>query len=168
VAGLRIGVLGAARIAPNALLKPAREVPEVTVAAVAARDPARARAFARKHGVARVHDSYAELVADPDLDAVYVPLPNSGHAEWTLAALAAGRHVLCEKPLTANAGEARAVADAAAASGLVVMEAFHYRYHPLTATWLVMALVTPRLTPCRMKKVASVTMKLGSFVAITM
>ncbi len=131
MAVLRIGVLGAARIAPLALVRPARAVPDVRVAAVAARDRGRAASFARRHGVARVHDSYADLVADPDLDAVYVPLPNGLHAEWTLAALAAGKHVLCEKPLTANADEARQVADAARAAGLVVMEAFHYRYHPL-------------------------------------
>jgi len=130
---MRIGVLGAARITPNALIKPAREVADVTVAAVAARDPGRARAFADRHGIATVHDGYDELVADPKLDAIYIPLPNGLHAAWTLKALAAGKHVLCEKPLTANAEEARAVADATAASGLVVMEAFHYRYHPLAA-----------------------------------
>jgi predicted dehydrogenase len=131
VTTLRIGVLGAAKIVPSALIRPARGVPDVEVTAVAARDRARAAAFARRHGVARVVDSYADLVADPDLDAVYVPLPNARHAEWTLAALAAGKHVLCEKPLTANAAEARTVADAARSTGLVVMEAFHYRYHPL-------------------------------------
>ena len=128
---LRIGVLGAARITPSALIKPARQVAGVTVAGVAARDIGRAERFAAEHGVAKVYPSYAELVDSPDIDAVYVPLPNSGHAEWTLKALAAGKHVLCEKPFTANAEEAREVAAAAAASGLVVMEAFHYRYHPL-------------------------------------
>jgi predicted dehydrogenase len=133
VTELRIGVLGAAAIVPTALVKPAREVSGVTVAAVAARDVERARAFATKHGVPVVHHSYSDVVADPDLDAVYVPLPNSLHAQWTLAALEAGKHVLCEKPMTSNAAEARRVADAAEASGLVVMEAFHYRYHPLVA-----------------------------------
>jgi predicted dehydrogenase len=128
---LRIGVLGAARIAPPALIRPSRAVPEVTVAAVAARDRTRASAFAAKHDIAVVHAGYEELIADPSIDAVYNPLPNGLHARWTLAALAAGKHVLCEKPLTANAGEAREVAAAAQASGLVVMEAFHYRYHPL-------------------------------------
>ncbi|HTJ39172.1 MAG TPA: Gfo/Idh/MocA family oxidoreductase [Dactylosporangium sp.] len=130
---LRIGVLGAARIAPPALIRPSRAVPEVTVAAVAARDRTRASAFAAKHDIAVVHAGYEELIADPSIDAVYNPLPNGLHARWTLAALAAGKHVLCEKPLTANAGEAREVAAAAQASGLVVMEAFHYRYHPLLA-----------------------------------
>jgi len=128
---VRIGVLGAARIAPTALVRPARVVDDVTVAAVAARDRARATAFATRHGIETVHDSYADLVADPSLDAVYVPLPNGKHAEWTVAALAAGKHVLCEKPFTANAAQAREVATAAAKTDLVVMEAFHYRYHPV-------------------------------------
>jgi len=128
---LRIGVLGAARIAPAALLKPAGRVGGVNVSAIAARDPQRAQKFASKYGIGRVHTSYDDLIADPDVDAVYVPLPNSLHAEWTLRAIAAGKHVLCEKPFTANETEAERVADAAEASGLVVMEAFHYRYHAL-------------------------------------
>jgi predicted dehydrogenase len=128
---LRIGVLGAAKIAPMALVRPARDVEGVTVAAIAARDPQRAAKFAAKHGIATVHRSYDELLADPSIDAVYNPLPNALHAEWTLKALAAGKHVLCEKPFTSNESEALQVADAAAGSGLVVMEAYHYRYHPL-------------------------------------
>jgi predicted dehydrogenase len=130
-APLRIGILGAARIAPSALIKPAEANDEVVVAAVAARDGERAQAFAAKHHIARVHDSYEALIADPDLDAIYNPLPNSLHGRWTRAALAAGKHVLCEKPFTANAAEAREIADIAAKSDRVVMEAFHYRYHPL-------------------------------------
>lgn len=129
---LRIGVLGAARITPAALIAPARDNPDVVVAAVAARDVSRARRFAGRHGIARVHDSYQALLSDPGIDAVYNPLPNALHGRYTRAAIAAGKHVLCEKPFTANAEEAREVAEAASASGLVVMEAFHYRYHPLT------------------------------------
>jgi predicted dehydrogenase len=128
---VQIGVLGAARIAPQALIKPAKENSDVVVAAVAARDVSRAQAFAAKHGIARVHDSYEALLADPDIDAVYNPLPNGLHGKWTRAALAAGKHVLCEKPFTANAAEAREIAELAAQSDRVVMEAFHYRYHPL-------------------------------------
>jgi predicted dehydrogenase len=128
---VQIGVLGAARIAPTALIKPAKTDADVVVAAVAARDVSRARAFAVKHGIARVYDSYEALIADPDLDAVYIPLPNGLHGRWTRAALAAGKHVLCEKPFTANAAEAREIAELAAKSDRVVMEAFHYRYHPL-------------------------------------
>ena len=129
---LRIGTLGAARIAPLALVNPAKRNSEVEVAAVAARDASRGQAFAAKHGIPRVHDSYDALIADPNLDAVYIPLPNGLHGRWTRAALAAGKHVLCEKPFTANAAEAREIAELAANSDRVVMEAFHYRYHPLT------------------------------------
>ena len=128
---LRIGTLGAARITPAALIKPARQVPGVTVAAVAARDPERARRFAAKYRIRMVHPSYEALIDDPAIDAIYNPLPNALHARWALRAIEAGKHVLCEKPFTANAAEAAAVAAAAKASGLVVMEAFHYRYHPL-------------------------------------
>jgi predicted dehydrogenase len=133
MAPLRIGVLGAARIAPLALVKPARRIDGVEVAGVAARDPARAQAFAAKHGIAKTYGSYQALLEDPDIDAVYNPLPNGLHGHWTLAAIAAGKHVLCEKPFTANAVEAEQVAAVAAQSGLVVMEAFHYRHHPLAA-----------------------------------
>src|SRR5271167_4681095 len=128
---LRIGVLGAASIAPSALIKPAENNAEVVVAAIAARDAARAQEFAAKHNIATVHESYEALITDPDLDAVYNPLPNGLHGRWTRAALAAGKHVLCEKPFTANAAEAREIAELAAQSDRVVMEAFHYRYHPL-------------------------------------
>jgi predicted dehydrogenase len=128
---LRIGVLGAARITPMALIRPAGRVPGAVVAAVAARDPQRAAAYAKKHGVEKVHTSYDDLLADESLEAIYNPLPNALHAEWTLKALAAGKHVLCEKPFTSNEAEAQVVSDAAKKSGLVVMEAYHYRYHPL-------------------------------------
>jgi predicted dehydrogenase len=128
---LRIGILGAARIAPGAVVKPARRVPEAQVVAVAAQDRNRAEQFAQKQGIGTVHDSYEALLADPEIDAVYNPLPNGLHGRWTLAALDAGKPVLCEKPFTANAEEAERVAAAAQTSGIVVMEAFHYRYHPL-------------------------------------
>ena len=105
----------------------------MTVAAVAAHDHQRAAEFARKQGIPRVVGSYAALVEDPEIDAVYNPLPNGLHGYWTIAALRAGKHVLCEKPFTANADEARAVAEVANGNpGVVVMEAFHYQYHPLT------------------------------------
>ena len=130
-ARLRIGTLGAARITPLALLRPARIVREVEVLAVAARDAARARRFAARHGIARVHSSYEELIADPELDAIYNPLPNGLHCEWTIRALEAGKHVLCEKPLASNADEARRMVEAAERAGRVLVEAFHWRYHPL-------------------------------------
>jgi predicted dehydrogenase len=128
---LRIGILGAAHIAPSAVINPARDNPDVEVVAVAARDTDRADAFAARHGIGRVVGSYAQLIEDPGIDAVYNPLPNGLHGRWTRAALAAGKHVLCEKPFTANAAEADEIAALAATSGRVVMEAFHYRYHPL-------------------------------------
>ena len=128
---IRIGILGAARIAPQALIRPARSQANVEIVAVAARDQDRAVAFAGKHGIARVHDSYDALIADPEIDAVYNPLPNSLHAEWTIRALQAGKHVLCEKPMASNADEATEMAKVADETGLVLFEAFHYRYHPL-------------------------------------
>lgn len=128
---LRIGVLGAARIAPAALVKPASSHPSVSVAAVAARSLDRAQAFASRYRIPTAYGSYEELLTDPDVDAVYNPLPNGLHGRWTRAALEAGKHVLCEKPFTANASEAREIASLASASDRVVMEAFHYRYHPL-------------------------------------
>jgi predicted dehydrogenase len=131
VSTVRIGILGAARIAPNGVIRPARGHPEAEVVVVAARDQARAEAFAAKHGVPRVAASYQAVIDDPGVDAVYNPLPNGLHAEWTRKAIAAGKHVLCEKPFTANAAEAEVVAAEAERSGLVVMEAFHYRYHPM-------------------------------------
>ncbi len=130
---LRIGVLGAARIAPMALVRPARQVPEAAVVAVAARDRGRAQAFATKHAIPRVFADYAALIADPQIDAIYNPLPNGLHCEWTVRALQAGKHVLCEKPLAANAREAERMAAAARDAGRVLMEAFHWRYHPLAA-----------------------------------
>lgn len=130
---LHIGILGAARIVPMALIKPARQVANVTVSGIAARDTTRAHTFARKHHIPHVFASYDELLADPRIDAVYIPLPNSLHERWTLRALEAGKHVLCEKPFASNAAEAERMAEAAQKSGLVLMEAFHYRYHPLAA-----------------------------------
>jgi predicted dehydrogenase len=131
-APVRIGILGASRFAPMILIKPAQKTAEVVVAAVADRDVSCARAFAAKHGIARVHETYEALITDPDLDAVYIVLPNSLHGKWTRAALDAGKHVLCEKPFTANATEAREIALLATSSDRVVMEALQYRYHPLT------------------------------------
>ncbi len=132
-APLRIGTLGAARITPMALVRPARKVETAEVYAVAARDEARARKFAAKHRIPVVHPSYEALIDDPAIDAVYNPLPNALHAEWTIRALQAGKHVLCEKPLASNADEAERMAHAAKVTGRHLVEAFHWRYHPLAA-----------------------------------
>ncbi|MEV7072351.1 Gfo/Idh/MocA family protein [Streptomyces sp. NPDC091972] len=128
---LRIGVLGAARISASSLIGPARATGH-RVVAVAARDRARAEAYAAEHGVERVAGSYAELIADPEVEVVYNPLANGLHGPWNLAALAAGKHVLSEKPSASNAEEAAEVREAAAKAGTVFMEAFHYLFHPVT------------------------------------
>ena len=128
---IRFGILGAARIAPDALIKAAHNVPEAEVVAVAARDPKRAQEFAATNKIPRVLTTYEDLVNDPELDAIYNPLPNSLHCEWTIAALRAGKHVLCEKPLASNAAEAERMANAADETRKILGEAFHYRYHPL-------------------------------------
>jgi predicted dehydrogenase len=118
------------------MVKPAAEESEAEVTAVAARELERARRFAARHKISTAYGSYAQLIADPSIDAVYIAVPNGLHGRWTEAALEAGKHVLCEKPFTANAEEAASVAEAARHSGLVVMEAFHYRYHALTRRML--------------------------------
>jgi len=132
---VKFGILGAARIAPMAFVRPAAKSAQAVVEVVAARQRDRAESFARRHGIPKVADSYESVVTNQNIDAIYIPLPNSLHATWTLAALEAGKHVLCEKPFTSNASEAESVAEAArkaaSRSGLVVAEAFHYRYHPL-------------------------------------
>ena len=128
---MRIGILGAARIAPRALVDPGKELAEVEVYAVASRDPARAEAFSQEHGVPRVFSSYEELCASSEVDAVYNALPISLHCEWTLRALASGKPVLCEKALASNAIEAERMAEAASEAGVLLMEAFHWRYHPM-------------------------------------
>ena len=129
---VRIGVLGASDFTLATLINPARDNDEVVVAAVAARELSNAQIFADKCGIPRGYGSYDELIADSDLDAVYVLVPTSMHGQWTRVALAAGKHVLCEKPFTANAAEAREIAGLAADSGRIVMEACQFRYHPLT------------------------------------
>ena len=128
---LRVGVLGAARIAELAIVKPARAT-GTRLVAIAARDQARASAFAAEHGVEQALASYTDVVALSDVEAVYNPLPNALHGTWNLAAIAAGKHVLSEKPFAANAEEAADVAAAAHGSGVTVVEGFHYLYHPVT------------------------------------
>jgi len=127
---LRIGILGAARIADEGIIAPARTLGHQVVA-LAARDRTRAEAFASEHGITTVHDSYAGVIADPDVDLVYNALVNSQHMQWNIAALQAGKHVLSEKPLTSNADQARAVRDAALAAAGQIAEGFHYRHHPV-------------------------------------
>jgi predicted dehydrogenase len=145
---VRFGVLGAAAVVPYALLGPSRVVGGASIEAIAARDPLRAAAFARTHQIPRVYDTYEQVIHDPALDAIYNPLPNSLHYKWTLAALRAGKHVLCEKPFASNAREAEEMARAADESGRVLMEAFHFRYHPLMLRMLEV-LASGELGPLR-------------------
>jgi len=130
-APLRIGILGAARVAAYALIQPARANGRVSVAAVAARDPARAKAYAAEHGITRVHESYEGLICDPELDLVYVATPPCMHAEQAIAAINAGKAVLVEKPFAMNASQARAVFALAAQRGVSVFEAMHSPHHML-------------------------------------
>ena len=129
----RIGLLGAARITPPAIILPAQEIPAAQVVAIAARDKVRAQRFAAEHNVSRVADSYQALVEDPELDLIYNALPASEHLPWTMKALSAGKNVLCEKPIALNADEALRMVELAATSGCLMIEAFHYRYHPVMA-----------------------------------
>ena len=126
---MRMGLLAASRIAVPAVIEPAANVSGVEVAAVAARDRSRAEEYAAKHGIPVAFGDYDRLLEDKTLDAIYVATPASLHAEWTIKALNAGYHVLCEKPFAGNAEDARRMADVAHATGLVLMEAFHWRFH---------------------------------------
>ncbi len=130
---VRIGVLGAAKIISSALARPALALDGVAITALAARDPTRAARAADRLGIPTVHQDYQALLADARIDALYLPLPASSHAEWTIAAVDAGKHVLTEKPFAANADEAASVAQHASRSGLIVMEAYHTGHHPNTA-----------------------------------
>lgn len=129
---LRLGLLGAADIAPRAIVKPVQVFDDVEIVSMAARDRSRAELFAARAGITTVHDTYEQVVTDPNVDAVYNPLAISGHREWTIKALNAGKHVLCEKPFAMNEAEAREMADCARENGLVCVEAFHYYYHPVS------------------------------------
>ena len=128
---IRLGILGAARIAKEAIFEPAPHQEGLSVQSIASRSRDRAGSLAQEWGVPRVADSYADLIADPEIDAVYIGLPPSEHRQWTLEALRAGNHVLCEKPFAMNAAEAEEMESEAQRLGLVLMEAFHYRFHPL-------------------------------------
>lgn len=127
---LRLGLIAASRIAVPAVIEPVADVDGVEITAVAARDLGRARQFADRCGAEHVFGSYAELLESDTVDAVYIGTPASHHRQWAVAAIEAGKHVLCEKPFAANADDARRIAEAARSGDVVVMEAFHWRYHP--------------------------------------
>jgi D-xylose 1-dehydrogenase (NADP+, D-xylono-1,5-lactone-forming) len=125
------GILSTAHI-NRLFLTGAREASDVEIVAVASRDPTRAEQYAREQGIGRAHGSYEALLADPDVEAVYISLPNALHIEWTMHALEAGKHVLCEKPLSRRAAEVERAFDVAEREGRLLMEAFMYRHHPQT------------------------------------
>jgi len=127
---LRIGILSTARISNGAVISPARHIPNVKIVAIASRNRWRAVKYALTHGIRKAYGSYEALLADPEIDAIYNPLPNSMHAEWSIKAMQAGKHVLCEKPVASNAREAMKMQDIAKQTGKVCAEAFHIRYHP--------------------------------------
>ena len=127
---LRFGVLSTAKIAVTKVVPAMKATADCEVTAIASRDPARARAAAQRLGVEHAYGSYDELLGSDVVDAVYIPLPNHLHAKWTAAAAAAGKHVLCEKPLAMSAAEASGMVAACRAAGVQVMEAFMYRFHP--------------------------------------
>jgi predicted dehydrogenase len=128
---VRWGVLGCAAIAVRKVIPAMQRSDHCAVVAIASRDQARAAAAASELGIPRSYGAYEELLADPDVEAVYNPLPNHLHAEWTLRAAAAGKHVLCEKPMAMTAREAQEMIDGCARAGVALMEAFMYRLHPL-------------------------------------
>lgn len=128
---LRWGLLSTARI-NRAVIPPIQSSPPHELIAVGSRGEAQAREYARKWGIPKAHGSYEALLADPEIDVVYNPLPNSMHAEWTIRAVEAGKHVLCEKPLALTPAEVDLVEAAAKKTGKVVAEAFMYRHHPQT------------------------------------
>src|SRR2546421_349875 len=131
---LRWGILGCARITRRGLIPGLRASSRGTLQALASRDPATALAWADEFQVPRAHASYQELIDDPEVEAVYIPLPNELHKTWVQAAADAGKHVLCEKPLALDAAEARAMVAHCQARGVVLMEAFMWRHQPRTAS----------------------------------
>ena len=124
------GVLSTAKIGTEHVIPATQRGELSTVAAIASRDGSRARAVADRHGIGRAYGSYEELLADPAVEAVYNPLPNHLHVPWSVKAMEAGKHVLCEKPVGLDAEDARKLADAAARTGRLVAEAFMVRHHP--------------------------------------
>lgn len=128
---VRWGVLGAARIALRKVIPAMKSSPHCAVTAIASRDLSRARASADGLAIPKAYGSYEDLLADPEVDAVYVPLPNHLHVPWSIRAIQAGKHVLCEKPIALTAAEAQTLLEEASRRpSLKVMEAFMYRFHP--------------------------------------
>ena len=130
MAELRWGVLSTAGIAREKVIPGIQGADRCRIVAIASRDAARANQVAREAGIPSAHGSYEALLADPNVDAVYIPLPNHLHAEWAIAAARAGKHILCEKPLALTSADAERMIEVAEAEGVRLMEAFMYRLHP--------------------------------------
>ncbi|HYA48089.1 MAG TPA: Gfo/Idh/MocA family oxidoreductase [Burkholderiales bacterium] len=127
---VRWGILGCAGIAERSFIPAVKASSNGLLYGIAARDPQRAAEWARTHGFERSSPDYQTLVSDPAIDAVYIPLPNHLHAEWSVRAARAGKHVLCEKPMAMNGAEVRLMTAVAEASGVLLMEGFMYKFHP--------------------------------------
>src|SRR5215472_14688697 len=130
---IRWGVLGVANIGVRTVIPAIQRAPNARLTAIASRTPARAEDAARRLGIPRAHGSYEALLADPEVEAVYIPLPNSLHREWTIRCAEAGKHVLCEKPLALSSAECDEMIAACKEHRVLLMEAFMYRFHPRTA-----------------------------------
>ena len=130
---LRLGILGCARIVRRNIAAALGKTSQVALHAIAGRDGKTAAAWAAEFGIPEHYDSYEALIADPEVDAVYLPLPNELHRPWALQAAAAGKHVLCEKPLGLDAADAAAIVEGCRAAGIVLMEGFMWRHHPRVA-----------------------------------
>lgn len=127
---VRFGILSAANINPLAILDPVESHPDAVVISIAARDINKAKDQAARYAVPEAYGSYDELLAESDIDAVYIPLPNGLHAEWAIKSMRAGKHVLVEKPIASNADEVRQIQACAEETGKIVLEAFHWQFHP--------------------------------------
>jgi predicted dehydrogenase len=132
MARINLGILSTAGITERAILNPSKTLPEIAIMAVASRDLVKAKEYATKHQIPKFYGSYDELLKDPAINIIYNPLPNGLHAEWSIKALQAGKHVLCEKPIASNASDAIRMKEVADETGLYLVEAFHNRYHPAT------------------------------------
>ena len=128
---INLGILGCAKINQVAMIDAAAEVSDVEISAIASRSEEYVKSYAARNGINKAYGNYDALLADPDIDLVYNPLPNHLHEQWTIAALKAGKHVLVEKPLAANTAQAMRMNQVADKLGLQLIEAFHYRYHPM-------------------------------------
>ncbi|KAF4220488.1 hypothetical protein CNMCM8980_001192 [Aspergillus fumigatiaffinis] len=132
---LKLGIISTAQINPAAIIHPAESHPSVILHGIASRDLSTAQKHQRKYRFTKAYGSYQDLLDDPDIDIVYISTPNGLHYEWAAKALKAGKHVLCEKPFTANADEAKKLVELAREKGLIVEEAFHWQFHPAAHAW---------------------------------